>query len=186
MSLFSNDFITTVVPTGISDSLFNVILQSYVLRAYFLRLLKMAAKRINSIEFHFEHNVLTLTNRQRLKAFIHSIFKKEKITVNSVHYVFCSDRQLLKINQGFLKHNYYTDILTFDLADGAAPVVGEVYISLDRVRDNARMLKQYYYVELHRVIFHGVLHLCHYKDKSTQEKMIMRTKENFYLSEYFK
>jgi probable rRNA maturation factor len=149
----------------------------------FLRLLKMLVKRI---EFHFEINVLSLKERQKLKAFLLSVFKKERTLVNSVHYIFCSDKQLLKINQDFLRHNYYTDILTFELAEQEEPVRGEVYISVDRVRDNARVLNQFYYMELHRVIFHGALHLCGYRDKSKKEKIVMRAKEDLYLSNYFK
>jgi probable rRNA maturation factor len=146
----------------------------------------MLVKRIESIEFHFEINALNLKDRQKLKAFLLSIFKKERTLVNSVNYIFCSDRQLLKINRDFLRHNYYTDILTFELAEKGEPVKGEVYISVDRVRDNARMLSQFYYQEFHRVIFHGALHLCGYRDKSKKEKIAMRAKEDLYLSSYFK
>lgn len=146
----------------------------------------MPVKRIEFIEFHFEIKTLSLKDRQKLKAFILSIFKKEGTLVSSVNYIFCSDRQLLKINQDFLRHDYYTDILTFELAKKGAPVKGEVYVSVDRVRDNARILNQFYYQELHRVIFHGALHLCGYRDKSKKEKIAMRAKEDLYLLRYFK
>ena len=84
-------------------------------------------------------------------------FKMEKKPVASLIYVFCSDKDVLEINQLFLKHNYYTDIISFNLAAKNAPVEGEIYISLDRVKDNALRLNQYSYVELHRVIFHDAL-----------------------------
>jgi probable rRNA maturation factor len=146
----------------------------------------MTAKSNESIEFYFEHKALTLTDRYRLKEFIITIFKKEKVRVASLLFVFCDDLRVLEMNQEFLGHNYYTDILTFNLAAATRIVQGEIYISLDRVKDNARALNQYCYVELHRVIFHGVLHLCGYRDKSPQEKREMRAKENSYLSAYFK
>jgi probable rRNA maturation factor len=146
----------------------------------------MTTKRIESIEFHFEKPAFGLKHRRRLKAFILTILKKEKTAVKSIHFVFCSDKRLLKINRDFLRHNYHTDILTFNLADKDAPVHGEIYISLDRVWENAQMLKQFYYVELHRVIFHGVLHLCGYRDRSIKEKLTMRAKEDSYLSVYLK
>jgi len=91
---------------------------------------------------------------------------------------------LLAINREFLGHDYYTDIITFNLAEDSK-IEGEVYISLDRIRENARSLKQPLYVELHRVMFHGVLHLCGYRDKTKREIQLMREKESKYLYLYF-
>lgn len=101
-----------------------------------------------------------------------------------VNYIFCTDKALLKINQDFLKHDYYTDIITFDLSEGDE-VVAEIYISIDRVKDNARKLGVSFQRELHRVIFHGALHLCGYKDKSPKDSTMMRNREDFYLKKYF-
>ena len=91
----------------------------------------------------------------------------------------------MEINRQFLKHDYYTDIITFDLSDTNA-IHAEVYISIERVKENATTLKASFKSELHRVIFHGALHLCGYKDKSDTEKKKMRQKEDVYLSCYFK
>jgi rRNA maturation RNase YbeY len=141
---------------------------------------------LSSIQFHFLHSNAGPRDRQKLKAFILSIFKKERTSLNTLTYIFCSDTYLLKINQQFLQHNYYTDIVSFNLAARNAAIEGEIYISLDRVRENALELNQYYYRELHRVIFHGALHLCGYKDKTVSEIAIMRTKEEYYLKLYLK
>jgi len=141
---------------------------------------------LSSIQFHFLHSNAGLRDRQKLKAFIIAIFKKEGTSLNTLTYIFCSDSYLLKINQQFLQHNYYTDIVSFNLAARNAAIEGEIYISLDRVRENALDLNQYYYRELHRVIFHGALHLCGYKDKTVSEIAIMRNKEEYYLKLYLK
>lgn len=135
------------------------------------------------VKFHFLQPV-TLKNRQALKAFIPSIFKKEKVSLISLTYIFCSDDYLLNINRQYLNHDYYTDIITFDLSEGEKGTVGEIYISIDRVKDNARQFKTSLSEELHRVIFHGALHLCGYKDKTTREEKLMRKKEGAYLILY--
>lgn len=112
-----------------------------------------------------------------------AIFSKEKILLNRLDYVFCSDEYLLKINQKFLKHDYYTDIITFDLSE-TKKTQGEIYISIDRVRENAVLNSVFFKEELVRVLFHGALHLCGYKDKKKEEIVLMRKKENYYLN-YF-
>jgi len=134
--------------------------------------------------FFFKTNI-SLQHRTKLKKFIEAIFKKEKIKLQSLNYIFCTDKELLEINRQYLNHDYYTDIITFELSGKKNQAEGEVYISLDRVRDNAHMLGVPLYKELHRVIFHGALHLCRYKDKSKEEKEEMREKEEFLLCRYF-
>ena len=101
----------------------------------------------------------------------------------SINYIFCTDKALLEINRQFLSHDFYTDIITFDLSD-ANEVQAEIYISVDRVKDNAKKLGVSFKSEMHRVVFHGVLHLCGYMDKSKQDKEDMRRMENLYLSKY--
>ncbi len=137
-----------------------------------------------TIRFHFETASSYPRHRQQLKDFLLSLFKKEKVAVQSLDYIFCSDNYLLGINQQFLKHNNYTDIITFNLADTQSPVQGEIYISVDRVTDNARKLHLTIQEEFHRVIFHGALHLCGYKDKKPKEIMLMRQMEEYYLNRY--
>ena len=135
--------------------------------------------------FFLKHNV-TLKQRQALKRFIQTIFKKEKRKLDNLTYIFCSDNYLLEINKSHLQHDYYTDIITFDLSETPDVITGEIYISTDRVRDNAATLNVSINEELHRVIFHGALHLCGYKDKTTKQSNEMRAAENVYLKAYFK
>lgn len=137
------------------------------------------------VQFHLLQTV-TLKDRQLLKAFIQSIFKREQKAFESLTYIFCSDDYLLDINRQYLNHDYYTDIITFDLSEGRGGTVGEIYISIDRVRDNAKHFKTSTAEELHRVIFHGALHLCGYKDKTLKEEKMMREKEAEYLKRYKK
>lgn len=101
----------------------------------------------------------------------------------SLDYIFCSDAYLLKINQQYLRHNDYTDIITFELS-ATSQTEGEIYISVDRVKDNAMKFETTFSHELHRVIFHGALHLCGYKDKKKQEVLLIRKKEDEYLKLY--
>ena len=137
------------------------------------------------IHFFFEKKDFRLDKRQSLKQFLHTLFRKEDKKLVSLNYIFCSDKRLLEINRQFLNHDYYTDIITFNLSGGKS-IEGEVYISIDRVRDNARTLGISFKQELHRVIFHGALHLCGYRDKKPAEIRKMREMENHCLSVYFK
>jgi probable rRNA maturation factor len=125
---------------------------------------------------------LPLRDRARLKSFIEGIFKKEKTELSELNYIFCSDKFLLNINREYLNHDEYTDIITFNLSQKDQPISGEIYISIDRVRDNARQLGESLTRELHRVIFHGALHLCGYSDKTKAQTQNMRRKEEEYLS----
>lgn len=145
----------------------------------------MYSSSASPVSFFYETPV-SLKNRTPLKHFIETIFKKEKRKLSGLNYIFCSDKRLLEINRQFLQHDYYTDIITFELSAPGAPVEGEIYISIDRVRDNAQNHDSSLIKELHRVIFHGVLHLCGYKDKTAQEERAMREKEDHYLNLYFK
>ena len=137
-----------------------------------------------AIHFFFEIKNISLRERNRLKQFILSIFKAEKKKCVGLTYIFCSDKRLLEINRQFLDHDFYTDIITFDLSDKKGELIGEVYISTDRVRDNAKTFGEKFNAELHRVIFHGALHLCGYRDKTAKEKSQMTAKEEFYLKKY--
>lgn len=135
------------------------------------------------VRFFFDQKGFTLENRSRLKSFIETLFKSERKQLSAINYIFCSDRRLLEINQQFLNHDYFTDIITFDLSEGKA-TEAEIYISVDRVRENAKGLGGSFKSEFHRVIFHGALHLCGYKDKKLVDIKKMREKESFYLNKY--
>jgi probable rRNA maturation factor len=137
----------------------------------------------SKVRFFFEQRGFNLENRTQLKGFIESIFLKEKKQLSSINYIFCSDKRLLKINRQFLHHDYFTDIITFEFSENKA-TEAEIYISIDRVRENAKGLGNSFKPELHRVIFHGALHLCGYKDKNEVEIKKMRSKEEHYLSQY--
>jgi rRNA maturation RNase YbeY len=130
--------------------------------------------------------VHVLKQRNRLKSFLASTAESSKRPLGSLNIIFCSDEHLLGINRDFLQHDYYTDIITFDLsASSKAPLEAELYISVDRVKENAITLGQPFYRELHRVIFHGLLHLLGYKDKQKKDQALMREMEDRLLGEYF-
>ena len=130
-----------------------------------------------SIQF-FTHEIkFTLKNKTKLKAWIEAAFKQQKKNLTGITYVFCSDEYLLEINQGFLQHDFYTDIITFDYSS-KTEIESEIYISIDRVKENAKELNTTFENELHRVMIHGVLHLCGMKDKTKTQKADMRLAED--------
>ncbi len=129
------------------------------------------------------HNVkFNLKDKLFLKSFLSRVFAEEGVSFKSISYIFCSDEFLLKLNQEYLKHNTLTDILTFSLANSPLDIVAEIYISIERVTENAKKLKVAFSVELSRVMIHGILHLCGYSDHTKEEKAEMRKKEDHYLS----
>jgi len=138
------------------------------------------------INFSYQMPRVALDSRKALKQFIIFLCTKENRNIDQINIVFCSDDYLLQINQQFLNHNTYTDIISFDYTEKKGPLNGEIYISVDRVKDNAFQLGSSFKQEIHRVIFHGILHLCGYKDKLKEDKLLMREKEDFYLREYFR
>jgi rRNA maturation RNase YbeY len=139
-----------------------------------------------SISFNQADSKVTLANRVALKSFIEKRVKKEGFSIETLTYVFCSDKYLLKMNKYFLSHNYYTDIISFDLSETPGNLIGEVYISVDRVKDNAKTHGTSLKEELHRVIFHGALHFCGYKDKKPTDTKKMRQMEDLWLAAYMK
>ena len=141
---------------------------------------------MQKVHFYFLERKPTLKERNKLKFFIEKLFLLEKKKLGNLSYIFCSDEHLLGINKDFLKHDFYTDVITFDLNPSKNEIEGEVYLSVDRIKDNAKQLGVSIKEELHRVIFHGALHLCGYKDKKIAEEQQMRSAENKYLKQYFK
>jgi rRNA maturation RNase YbeY len=119
-----------------------------------------------------------------LKSFLLSLIQKEGKEVDHINIIFCDDTYLININKEYLKHDTYTDIITFELSLNNAPILSDIYISIERVKENARSYDSSFTKELHRVIFHGCLHLCGYKDKKNEEELKMREKENLYLNQY--
>ena len=139
-----------------------------------------------SISFNKADKNATLANRAALKAFIEKAIKKEGLHIETLQYIFCSDKYILGINKSYLQHDYYTDIISFDLSETKGKLIGEVYISIDRVKDNATTHKTSLKEELLRVIFHGALHFCGYKDKKPADIKKMRAQEDKWLKSYLK
>ena len=139
-----------------------------------------------SISFNKADKNATLANRTALKAFIEKAIKKEGLRIETLQYIFCSDQFLLGINKSYLQHDYYTDIISFDLSESKGKLIGEVYISIDRVKENAKSHKTSLKEELLRVIFHGALHFCGYKDKKPADIKKMRAQEDKWLKSYLK
>ena len=129
-----------------------------------------------------------LKGKRKLSAYLDGLINKHLKDVKKINlnYIFCTDAYLLAMNQQFLKHDTLTDIITFDMSEGKNELLGEIYISAERVRENAEKFDTTYNDELHRVIFHGALHLCGYGDKKQADKEEMRRMENKCLKQYFK
>ena len=139
-----------------------------------------------SVNFH-QLIPVSLSQKKKLKGFIANLFTQEGKVLEQLDIIFCSDNYLLQMNINHLSHDYYTDIITFDLSPSKkAATTAELYISLDRVKDNANKNLVTFSNELHRVIFHGCLHLCGYKDKKSVDIQTMRIMEEKYLRLYFK
>jgi rRNA maturation RNase YbeY len=135
----------------------------------------------------YEHDIKAgLKHKRRLSAYIDSLVSKylKNVKTSEITYVFCNDDFLLEMNQNFLDHDSFTDIITFDLSESKQELQGEIYISIDRVKENAKLYKTTFADELHRVIFHGVLHLCGFKDKTPKDQKIMRENEDYCLEHY--
>ena len=136
--------------------------------------------------FH-DHDVTSgLKNKRILSAFIDGLITKymKKVETAELSFIFCDDDYLLEMNKRYLDHDTFTDIITFDLSESKKSLEGEIYISIPRVKENAKLYKTTYLDELHRVIFHGVLHLCHFKDKKEKDRKIMRENEDYCLEHY--
>ena len=132
------------------------------------------------INFNYETN-FSLEDEARVSDWIIGVIKEEKHKLEEVNYVFCDDDYLHKLNVEFLNHDTLTDIISFDYSVGKV-IQGDVFISVERVAENAIDYKVSFLDELHRVIVHGILHYCGYNDKTDKDAVLMRSKENYYLS----
>ena len=140
----------------------------------------------STIFFNNADKSTSLRSRTELKTFINKQCLKEGVHIETLQYVFCSDKFLLDINKRYLNHNFYTDIISFDLSDKKGQLIGDVYISIERVKENAKTEGNLYTNELLRVIFHGALHFCGYKDKKPTDAKLMRSMEDKWLKAYLK
>jgi len=137
---------------------------------------------MNSIDFYFEDVNPIQIHKKVLILHLNSLIKNELKKTGDISVIFCSDNYLLKMNKDYLDHDYYTDIITFDYVEEDR-ISGDLFISLDRVKENAEKFETTVIHELYRVVFHGILHLVGYKDKSKEEQKLMKKKENYYLEE---
>jgi len=138
-----------------------------------------------SINFYKEDFSGRIIDQKKRKNWINFAIEKEKFICGDLSFIFCLDEYLLKINKEYLNHDYYTDIITFNYVEGKT-ISGDIFISIDRVRDNAQQYGVSFENELSRVIIHGVLHLIGFDDKDESSQLIMRMKEEEYLSELSK
>jgi probable rRNA maturation factor len=134
------------------------------------------------ITFFNEDVSFKLSSPNKVRRWIKEVIQLEKQTLSEISYIFCSDDYLHNMNVQYLNHDTLTDIITFDNSEEEDQIEGDIFISVDRVKENATQLNLPFDTELHRVMIHGILHLCGYKDKTTPEKELMRKKEDACLS----
>jgi probable rRNA maturation factor len=133
----------------------------------------------SAVIYHFEDIEFDLIDEKKSTNWIIDTAATEGKTIQELTYIFCSDAYLLQMNKEHLQHDYYTDVITFAYSDN--PLAGDVFISADRVKDNAQQIGVTFEQELHRVMIHGLLHLAGYLDKTPKHKATMTAKEDFYL-----
>lgn len=135
-----------------------------------------------TINFFTEDISYTLKKKTLIKAWIKATIEKEGYLLEELSFILCSDEYLLRINQQYLNHDTYTDVITFDNSEELKTIVGDIFISLERIQENAKEYKHTVIDELCRVMIHGTLHLLGYKDKSKAAKTLMTQKEDHYLA----
>ena len=135
------------------------------------------------IQFCTEDITFSLKEKLKHKAWLNEVAKQEGKKIQELSYVFCSDDYLLQINQEYLNHDTLTDIVTFDNSEDPKKIEGDIFISIDRVKENGEKLGTSE-TELERVMVHGLLHLLGYKDKKKEDKALMTEKEDFYIKQY--
>jgi probable rRNA maturation factor len=137
---------------------------------------------MGKVNFFIEEIDFSIPHPRKLATWIRKAVKSENHQLEELNYIFCSDSYLFNLNRGYLRHNTLTDIVTFDNSELEQKIEGDIFISIDRVRENSQEFKTIFDVELRRVMIHGVLHLVGYSDKSPEQKAQMRKKEDVYLS----
>jgi probable rRNA maturation factor len=137
---------------------------------------------MSAINFFTEDVNYTLKSKTSIKKWIKETVIAEGYQLNELNFIFCSDEYLLRVNQDFLQHDYYTDVITFDNSETLKTILGDIFISIDRVKDNAKQNKATIHDELCRIMIHGTLHLLGYRDKTKKAKIEMTNREDFYLN----
>jgi rRNA maturation RNase YbeY len=130
------------------------------------------------ISFHYQVPFFRIKNKKRITDWILLIAYLEKKEIEKIDFIFCDDEYLLQLNEKFLSHKNYTDVLTFNYSEKKKSIVAEIYTSIDRVKENARVFNVSFEEELNRVIIHGILHCMGYHDKNIHDRRKMRRKEN--------
>jgi len=131
-----------------------------------------------AIRFFSEETSYRLKGKRMLSSWIANVIHKERFKAGSINFILCSDDYLLQINQAYLKHDTYTDIITFNHSEDPETIEGDIYISIERIKENASNLNIPFEKELQRVLVHGILHLTGYSDKTDKQKKVMRKKED--------
>ena len=137
---------------------------------------------MSSIQFFFEDIRPLKIKKNHIKNQVKRLILNELKAPGVISVIFCSDNYLLEVNKQYLNHDYFTDVITFNYVEDSV-ISGDLFISVDRVKENADIFNKALYNEIYRVVFHGVLHLIGYNDKTDEEKRVMRCKEDYYLSE---
>jgi probable rRNA maturation factor len=135
-----------------------------------------------AIHFFSEEITFTLKHKTIIRKWLHDTIIAEGFKLDELNFIFCSDEYLLGINQQYLNHDTYTDVITFDNSEVAKMITGDIFISVDRIRENAKEFKHVFINEICRVMVHGTLHLLGYPDKTKAAKQLMTEKEDHYLS----
>jgi rRNA maturation RNase YbeY len=135
------------------------------------------------IYFYNEEVNYVLVSKRKIRCWLLSVIEEEGKKTGGISYIFCSDEYLFAMNERYLNASYFTDVITFDYVEREF-IFGDIFISVDRVKENAKLYKQKYFREMLRVILHGILHLCGYKDKTEREMAQMRKKEDYYLQKF--
>lgn len=135
-----------------------------------------------SVNIFTEDTNYNLKDKRKIKAWINSAITAEGYILAELNFIFCSDEYLLRLNQDYLKHDTYTDVITFDNSEELKTIVGDIFISIERVKENAKELNVPTAAELCRVMIHGTLHLLGYKDKTKSSKLLMSAREDHYLT----
>lgn len=139
---------------------------------------------MNNINLYGADKAADIKHKKAVKQLIQAVFSEENTELDRLNYIFCSDEYLFKINKQFLNHSTLTDVITFPFSEKGKPVYGEVYLSVERIKENAKTFQVEYQNELLRVMIHGALHLCGYTDNTKSSKLEMTEKENYYLNQF--
>lgn len=132
------------------------------------------------INYFFE-NIEAIKISSKISPWLENLIRSENKKIGEITYIFSDDEYILKVNQDYLKHDFYTDIITFDYVKGKI-ISGDIFVSLQRISENAKLLENNFEIEFLRVLAHGILHLCGYGDKTLEEISLMRKKEDYYIN----